>query len=101
MSGPHAEKPFDVKIGRHELVVRQRYEAASIANDILIGLWFVVGSVMFLSPAWATTGTWLFLVGSVQMLIRPIIRLSRLIHVRRVRSGSGMGPASHEAPMDF
>ncbi|MCY9784361.1 YrhK family protein [Nocardiopsis sp. EMB25] len=101
MSGPHTKKTFDVRIGRHELVIRQRYEAASISNDILIGLWFVVGSIMFLSPAWATTGTWLFLIGSVQMLIRPVIRLSRLVHVRRIRSRSGVGPASHEASMDF
>ncbi|WP_304451080.1 YrhK family protein [Nocardiopsis sp. YSL2] len=101
MPGPHREKPLDVKIGRHELVVRQRYEAASICNDILIGLWFVAGSIMFFSPAWSTTGTWLFLIGSVQMLIRPVIRLSRLVHVRRVRSRSGAGPASSETAMDF
>ncbi|WP_028648619.1 YrhK family protein [Nocardiopsis sp. CNT312] len=101
MSGSHAERPMDVRIGRHELVVRLRYEAASICNDLLLGVWFVVGSVMFFSAAWTTTGTWCFLIGSVQMLVRPAIRLSRLVHVRRIRSRSGTGPGPHEAPMDF
>ncbi|GAB2495018.1 YrhK family protein [Nocardiopsis aegyptia] len=101
MPDAREDKPIDVKIGRHELVVRQRYEAVSICNDILIGLWFVVGSVMFFSAAWSTTGTWLFLIGSVQMLVRPVIRLSRLVHVRRVRSRSGVGPASHDTSWDF
>lgn len=101
MPVPHEDKPIDVKIGRHELMVRQRYEAVSICNDILIGLWFVVGSVMFFSPAWSTMGTWFFLIGSAQMLVRPGIRLFRLVHVRRVRTRSGVGPASHETSWDF
>ncbi|WP_252106128.1 MULTISPECIES: YrhK family protein [unclassified Halomonas] len=72
-------------IGQRELVVHQRYEALSIVNDILIGIWFVIGSVcFFFEGSVQTIGVWLFLIGSVQLLIRPLIRLHRFIYFRRL-----------------
>ncbi|RNL87046.1 YrhK family protein [Halostreptopolyspora alba] len=79
------DQPLQIKLGREELIIRQRYEFVSIVNDILIALWFIGGSVMFFFAAWTTWGTWLFLLGSVQLLIRPVIRLTRLVHLQRVR----------------
>ncbi|GAA4895442.1 YrhK family protein [Streptomonospora salina] len=93
-----------LRMGDEELVVRRRYEAASIANDILIALWFIVGSVMFFSSAWETAGTWCFLAGSAELLIRPLIRLARLVHVRGVRSraaANAPGELPHESSQDF
>lgn len=81
-------------IGREELVVRQRYEVVSIVNDLLIGTWFVIGSVLFFFSSLSTAGTWLFLVGSLQMLVRPAIRFRRRVHLQRFhpeRPGSGDG----------
>src|SRR5690625_2820308 len=75
-----------VRVGNEELVVRRRYEALSITNDILIALWFIVGSVMFFSASWESWGTWCFLAGSVELLIRPVIRLARHVHVQGMRS---------------
>lgn len=69
---------------REELVVRRRYRALSIANDFLIALWFLVGSVMLLWPAWKEVGTWLFIVGSAQFLLRPLLRLAHLVRLRRI-----------------
>lgn len=40
-------------------------------------------------------GTWLFLLGSIQMTIRPAIRLARRTHLRR------RGSAQPAHPMDF
>lgn len=85
------DRPIRIKLGREELLIRQRYEVVSIVNDLMIALWFIAGSVMFFSAAWTTTGTWLFLLGSVQLLIRPVIRLSRHVHLQRVR---GMAPGT-------
>ncbi|NIJ13147.1 hypothetical protein FHU38_003491 [Saccharomonospora amisosensis] len=76
-----------LKFGHEELLVRQRYEVLSIGNDILIALWFAVGSVLFLSESTTTAGTWLFLLGSIQLFVRPVIRLSRRVHLRRLRPG--------------
>ncbi len=72
-----------VHIGREELVVRRRYEFLSILNDFLIGFWFLIGSVAFFSPAWEEIGIWLFVVGSAELLVRPIIRLAHYIQLRR------------------
>ncbi|WP_110685459.1 YrhK family protein [Salinicola aestuarinus] len=75
--------------GHDELVIRQRYETLSIVNDVLIGIWFVVGSFLFFFESLTYYGTWLFLIGSLEMLIRPVIRLTRRLHLTRRRGGSG------------
>ncbi|MEU2604110.1 YrhK family protein [Streptomyces albus] len=94
--GPVPKKPaphhptgrtLTLHIGHEELVVRRRYEAASVVNDALIAAWFLVGSVMFLSPDWTRTGTWFFILGSIELMIRPVIRLSRQLHLTRIRGG--------------
>ncbi len=79
---------LEFRLGRDEVVLRQRYEVASILNDLLIAVWFVIGSVLFFSDSTATTATWLFLLGSIQLMVRPIIRLTRRIHVQRVSQAS-------------
>lgn len=81
-------------IGHEELAIRRRYEVASILNDILVAVWFIVGSVMFFSERWTVTGTWCFLIGSIELLIRPVIRLSRHLHIQRVRSSRENGQAA-------
>ncbi len=77
-----------LRIGRDELVIRQRYEVLSIANDILVGLWFIVGSILFFWTSTTTLAIWLFLLGSIEMIIRPVIRLARNVHVAKLRGGS-------------
>ena len=73
---------IEIHFGREELIISQRYELLSIVNDIMLGLWFAVGSVLFFKESTVTIGTWLFLIGSIQMLIRPGIRLARRIHLQ-------------------
>lgn len=90
-----AQQPIQLHIGHDELVIRQRYETASIANDVLIGIWFVIGTILFFGETTVLYGTWLFLVGSVQMLIRPVIRLTRRVHLGRISS------APHATARDF
>jgi len=75
---------LDVDIGHRHLVIQRRYEALGALNDLLIAIWFLVGSVFFLNQSLAESGTWLFIVGCVQLLIKPALKLSSLIHVRRV-----------------
>lgn len=89
-------RDIHLRIGREELVIRQRYQVISIANDVLIGLWFLVGSFMFFSESLTYTGTWLFVIGSVEMLIRPVIRLIRLVHLQRLRSPAASGDDSFD-----
>lgn len=95
---PTSAGPITFVIGHHELVIRRRYEALSTVNDILVALWFIVGSVLFLSQETTYAGTWLFIVGSVELLIRPVIRLSRQWHLQRLPAPSRV---PGESDLDF
>lgn len=78
------DQGLTLRLGHEELVIRQRYETLSIANDFLIAIWFLLGSVFFLYPALEHTAIWLFIVGSGQFLIRPTLRLAHQVHLKRV-----------------
>ena len=83
--------------GEHELVLRGRYETLSVVNDLMVAVWFLVGSVLFLSESTTYAGTWLFVVGSAQLVARPAIRLTRRVHLTR---HTGRRHA-HETAQDF
>lgn len=76
-----------LRLGNEELVVRQRFETLSILNEIGIALFFTVGSVAFYWPALFDLGVTLFVVGSVALGIRPVIRLARRVRLRRLTHG--------------
>lgn len=101
MPEPEPKRPLTVRIGHDELVIRHRYEVLSIVNDILIALWFIAGSIMFFSSDWMTAGTWCFLAGSVELLVRPIIRLTRQVHVSRVQARGHSSGLPSESTLDF
>ncbi|MEJ5915822.1 YrhK family protein [Pseudokineococcus sp. 1T1Z-3] len=86
MSGTTHDDDLHLHLGREELVLRQRYEVLSIVNDILVAAWFIAGSVLFFSPATTELGTWFFLLGSVELMVRPVIRLARRVHLQRRRA---------------
>jgi len=81
------EKPravdIHIYIGHRELVIEKRYEFASIVNDFMVAAWFLAGSILFFWQDTVETGTWFFVIGSAQLLIRPAIRLVRHIHLKR------------------
>ncbi len=87
MSDSTASTPWMLRLGQHELLIRQRYEVLSIINDVLIAAWFIVGSILFFSPSTTTLGTWMFLLGSIELVIRPAIRLTRQVHLVRLQRG--------------
>lgn len=92
-----ASNTLVLHLGHEELVIRQRYETLGILNDVLIGLWFLVGSFLFFSSSTVVAGTWLFVLGSVEMLIRPLIRLVRRVHLNHLHPEvPGAGYGSHD-----
>lgn len=93
------DRDLTIHIGHDELVIRRRYETASIANDVLTGLLFLVGSALFFSDSTTTAATWLFVVGSVLMLVRPVIRLTRRVHLTGIHREDVH--SAHETSMDF
>ncbi len=87
------QRALKLDIGHDELVIRQRYEALSIGNDVLIALWFLVGSILFFWESTTVAATWCFLLGSIEFLVRPVIRFTRLVHIRRI-GGNALGSAN-------
>ncbi|MGY4876846.1 YrhK family protein [Vreelandella aquamarina] len=72
-------------IGHRELVVHQRYEVLSMINDFILGVWFTIGSFCFFYEGEIQTiGVWLFVIGSIQLLIRPAIRLHRYVYFKKL-----------------
>ncbi len=89
------ESELHLKISHYESVLRRRYELISIGNDIAIALWFIVGSILFFNEATTYLGTWFFLLGSLELLARPVIRLVRRTHLGRI------GGQGAESARDF
>ena len=83
---------LDLDIGSEHIVIQRRYEALGAFNDLLIAVWFLIGSFFFLTDSLVESGTWLFIAGSAQLIIKPLIKLTSLIHVGNVvftnRNGS-------------
>ena len=75
---------LELDLGREHIIVHRRYEVVGAINDLLIAIWFLIGSFFFLSNSLVERGTWLFIVGSAQLLIKPALKLASLIHVRQV-----------------
>ncbi|MFZ0368142.1 MAG: YrhK family protein [Halobacillus sp.] len=71
-------------MGKHDLFFKKSYEVLYTVNDFLLGLWFLIGSVCFYFEAAKTWGVSLFVLGSLQMLIRPTIRLAHRIHLKNI-----------------
>ncbi len=74
-----------MKASEQERKTHEKYEWVHIANDFLIAFWFLVGSIFFFYSSLQYYGTWLFVIGSFQMLAGPIIRVFNKLHVRNIR----------------
>lgn len=68
----------------NHIVIQRRYDTLGALNDLLIAIWFLIGSFFFLNESLTYSGTWLFIVGSAQLMIKPIIKLIGLFHIGRV-----------------
>ncbi|MFC4077333.1 YrhK family protein [Salinithrix halophila] len=79
------QNDIDWVFGKHELIIHRRYEFFYNLNDVLIALWFLVGSILFFWKGTQEAGTWLFVVGSIQLLVRPTIRIIRKVHLHRLQ----------------
>jgi hypothetical protein len=80
--------PATLQLGDQEIVLRQRFEVASIANELLVALCFTVGSVVFFWEELFNLGVTLFVVGSVLIGIHPLIRFVRRIQLTRITRGT-------------
>ena len=73
----------EVSSGEHR--INEIYEWLHIFNDLFIGIYFLVGSVFFLYPDMKEAGIWLFIIGSGQMLLGPLLRTLNKLYARTIR----------------
>ncbi|WP_433782286.1 YrhK family protein [Actinomycetospora sp. CA-101289] len=92
----HEGDSITISLGNEEIVLRQRYELLSILNDIGIFLFFTVGSIAFYWHELFNVGVTLFVIGSVQLGFRPILRFFRRVQLRSLTKGM-----PHEVARDF
>ncbi|MDW5471670.1 YrhK family protein [Staphylococcus equorum] len=74
---------FDVKIDAFYKLLYQ-------INDIMLALFFIVGSFLFFSESTTFYGTVLFVIGSFELLIRPIITIFRDIHIYKIKKDKNL-----------
>lgn len=94
---------YEVDVGKFEIFFRKRYKLLSILNDLSLGIWFTVGSILFFWTATQTFGTVLFVIGSLQLLGRPILKLIHGFFMRKASKrpdGDEENPAQQHQPPD-
>lgn len=69
---------------KEHIQVYSFYERLYTTIDMLAGLAFVIGSLCYFNPNLTDTGTWLFLIGSLLFLARPLVRFLREFHFARL-----------------
>ena len=65
----------------HKQRIRKFYDWLAIANDVAIGSEFLSGSILFISHKTYMLGIYLFIVASIQLLIKPGIQISRRLQL--------------------
>ena len=70
-----------LNVGSFEVYFENIYSIYSLINDLLIGLLFIVGSISNLLNGPPILGQILFLIGSVALILRPLIKIIQNTHV--------------------
>ncbi|GEN86188.1 YrhK family protein [Oceanobacillus sojae] len=81
MSFNKYNRELDLHLERVELKVTSIYKLLYQINDVILGLVFLMGSIMFFKDSTMFAGTVLFVIGSIQMLIRPVISIVHDFHL--------------------
>jgi len=81
-ASPFDASRFDASAA-HRAVYR-RYEIAYTSIDLVAGVAFLIGSVLFFWKATETAAIWLFVAGSVFFVLRPLARISRELELARL-----------------
>jgi hypothetical protein len=68
---------------KRRMVIRNRYQFISYFNDILLGILYMIGSILFLTDADRLIAVSFFLAGSFLMISRALINVLRDIHMKR------------------
>ncbi|WP_066187960.1 MULTISPECIES: YrhK family protein [Gracilibacillus] len=79
------DNELDLNLRNVQLRITSFYKFLYQINDLILGIIFLIGSFLFFSESTTFYGTILFVIGSVQMLIRPVISIVHDIHISKVK----------------
>jgi hypothetical protein len=65
------------------MVIRNRYRIIGYFNDILLGILYMIGSILFVTDTDRILAVSFFLAGSFLMIFRGIINILKDIHLKR------------------
>ncbi|SES25226.1 YrhK-like protein [Gracilibacillus ureilyticus] len=71
------------RMKQHNRFYKNIYNILYTANDITIGFWFLLGSILFYFESLKIYGITLFVIASIQFLIKPAIRLVHEVKARK------------------
>lgn len=74
---------LDIKAGGFRLFFKKRYKLITTMNDILIGFFFVGGSILNFFSTTELYGRILYLCGSLMLASRPILRIAHDTSLRK------------------
>lgn len=79
---------LDLPMSKYAIFFNKNYRIISLANEILIGLLFIIGSICFFFKSAMDAGTVLFLIGSVLLLIKPVLKMLHAVSIGKQTSSS-------------
>lgn len=68
---------IEIESKRFKIYFQQKYQIISLTNDVITGLMFVAGSLLNLFGAPAVYGSVIYLLASIFLTIRPILKILR------------------------
>ncbi|MCF2945535.1 YrhK family protein [Paenibacillus tarimensis] len=73
-----------IQFSKCRLIIQDRRVLVPILNDTMVSIWYIAGSICFFYPVNKETGVLLFLLGSIQLFTRNLIRIMKSIQIKLV-----------------
>lgn len=78
---PEKEEDIEIRTGRFRLYFQNKYTIISLANDILTGILYILGSLSTVFGWPSAYGTYLYLAGGIFLTTRPILKIVRNVYI--------------------
>lgn len=73
-----------IELGKNHMIIEHRYKVLSFFNDLLLGVLYLIGSILFLTEVSQAVSISFFLAGSVMMMIRAVLNILKDLHIKRI-----------------
>ncbi|WP_370224446.1 YrhK family protein [Cytobacillus sp.] len=66
------------------MIIEKRYRVVSFINDLLLGVLYFIGSILFLTDVSQAVSISFFLAGSIMMIIRAGLNILKDLHINKI-----------------